>query len=112
MNLLQTLISGEIQLMHYLGIAVVLFCIGLFGVLTRRNAIAILMSLELMFNAVNINLVAFNHFTQPNQFVGQIFAIFIIVVAAAEATVGLAIVILIYRNWRSIDADRINIMKW
>ena len=99
-------------LTHYLLLAAILFSIGFFGVLTRRNAIAILMSLELMFNAVNINLVAFNHFTQPNQFIGQIFAIFVIVVAAAEATVGLAIVILIYRNWRSIDADRINLMKW
>jgi NADH-quinone oxidoreductase subunit K len=79
---------------------------------TRRNAIAILMSLELMFNAVNINLVAFNRFVTPTEFIGQVFAIFVIVVAAAEATVGLAIVILIYRNWRSIDADRVNLMKW
>ena len=100
------------QLMHYLLLAAILFSIGFFGVLTRRNAIAILMSLELMFNAVNINLVAFNHFTQPDRLIGQIFAIFIIVVAAAEATVGLAIVLLIYRNWRSIDADRVNLMKW
>jgi NADH:ubiquinone oxidoreductase subunit K len=100
------------QLMHFLALAAILFCIGFYGILTRRNAIAILMSLELMFNAVNINLVAFNRFVSPDDFAGQIFAIFVIVIAAAEATVGLAIVILIYRNWRSIDADRVNLLKW
>jgi len=100
------------ELTHYLTLAAILFAIGFYGILTRRNAIAILMSLELMFNAVNINLVAFNRFVSPNAYVGQIFAIFVIVVAAAEATVGLAIVILIYRNWRSIDADRVNLLKW
>lgn len=96
----------------FLFLAAVLFSIGLFGILTRRNAIAILMSLELMFNAVNINLVVFNRYTSLNELTGQIFAIFVVVVAAAEATVGLAIVILIYRRWRSIDADRVNLMKW
>jgi NADH:ubiquinone oxidoreductase subunit K len=100
------------QLMHYLTLAAILFSIGFYGLITRRNAIAILMSLELMFNAVNINLVAFNRFVTPTEFIGQVFAIFVIVVAAAEATVGLAIVILIYRNWHSIDADRVNLMKW
>ena len=100
------------ELMHYLALAAILFSIGFFGVLTRRNAIAILMSLELMFNAVNINLVAFNRFITPEAYVGQIFAIFVIVIAAAEATVGLAIVILIYRNWRGIDVDRVNLLKW
>ncbi len=100
------------ELMHYLTLSAILFSIGFFGILTRRNAIAILMSLELMFNAVNINLVAFNRFINPGEYVGQIFAIFVVVVAAAEATVGLAIIILIYRNWRSIDADRVNLLKW
>jgi NAD(P)H-quinone oxidoreductase subunit 4L len=100
------------QLMHYLTLAAVLFCIGFFGIITRRNAVAVLMSLELMFNAVNINLVAFNRFTAPDGLVGQVFAVFVIVVAAAEATVGLAIVILIYRNWRGIDVDRVNLLKW
>jgi len=100
------------QLIHYLSLSAILFSIGFYGVVTRRNAIAILMSLELMFNAVNINLVAFNRFVTPTEYVGQIFAIFVVVVAAAEATVGLAIVILIHRNWRSIDADRVNLMKW
>jgi NAD(P)H-quinone oxidoreductase subunit 4L len=95
-----------------LTLGAILFSIGFFGVLTRRNAIAILMSLELMFNAVNINLVAFNRFIEPTGYTGQIFALFVIVVAAAEATVGLAIVILVYRNWHGIDADRINLLKW
>ncbi len=100
------------QLIHYLSLSAILFSIGFYGVITRRNAIAILMSLELMFNAVNINLVAFNRFVTPTEYIGQIFAIFVVVIAAAEATVGLAIVILIHRNWRSIDADRVNLMKW
>ena len=102
----------EIGLGHYLSLAAILFGIGLFGVLTRRNAIGILMSIELMFNAVNINLVAFNRFITPADFTGQVFAIFTIVIAAAEVTVGLAIVLLIYRNFREIFVDKINLMKW
>jgi NADH:ubiquinone oxidoreductase subunit K len=97
---------------YYLGLAAVLFAIGLFGVITRRNAIGILMSLELMFNAANINFVTFNKFIAPTGLTGQIFALFIVVVAAAEATIGLAIVLLIYKNWRGIDADNVTIMKW
>jgi NADH-quinone oxidoreductase subunit K len=97
---------------YYLALAAILFSIGLFGVLTRRNTIGILMSLELMFNAANINFVAFNKFIATDGLAGQMFAIFIIVVAAAEATVGLAIVLLIYRNWRGIETDHINVMKW
>lgn len=97
---------------YYLSLAAVLFAIGLFGVLTRRNVIGILMSLELMFNAANINFVAFNKFIATDALVGQMFALFIIVVAAAEAVVGLAIVLLIYRNWRGIEMDNINVMKW
>lgn len=101
-----------VGLNHYLILSTVLFCIGIFGVLTRRNAIGILMSIELMFNAVNINFVAFSKFVTPGEFVGQIFAIFVITIAAAEATVGLAIVLLIYRNFKGINVDDINIMKW
>jgi NADH:ubiquinone oxidoreductase subunit K len=97
---------------YYLALAAVLFSIGLFGVLTRRNVIGILMSLELMFNAANINFVAFNKFIATDALVGQMFALFIVVVAAAEAVVGLAIVLLIYRNWRGINMDNINVMKW
>lgn len=101
-----------VGLTHYVILSSILFCVGIFGVLTRRNAIAILMSIELMFNAVNINFVAFSKFVTPGEFIGQIFAIFVITVAAAEATVGLAIVLLIYRNFRGINVDNINLMKW
>jgi len=97
---------------YYLALAAVLFAIGLFGVMTRRNLIGILMSLELMFNAANINLVTFNRFIAPDHIVGQMFAIFIVVVAAAEAVVGLALVLVIYRNWRGIGTENISIMKW
>jgi NADH:ubiquinone oxidoreductase subunit K len=100
------------MMLQYLALAAILFAIGVFGVLTRRNAVGILMSLELMFNAANINLVTFNKYIGPDNLTGQIFATFIIAVAAAEAVVGLAIVLLLYRNWRGIDVDRINIMKW
>ena len=99
-------------MMYYLALAAILFSIGLFGVLTRRNTIRILMSLELMFNAVNINFVAFNKFIWTDGLVGQMFAIFIVVVAAAEAVVGLAIVLLLYRNWRGIETENVSVMKW
>ena len=101
-----------VGLSHYLVLSAALFGIGIFGVLTRRNAIGILMSIELMFNAVNINFVAFSKFVTPGEFVGQIFAIFVITIAAAEATVGLAIVLLMYRNFKGINVDSVNIMKW
>ncbi len=99
-------------MLQYLALAAILFAIGIFGVLTRRNAVGILMSLELMFNAANINLVTFNKYIGPTNLTGQIFATFVIVIAAAEAVVGLAIVLLLYRNWRGIDVDNINLMKW
>ncbi len=99
-------------MLQYLALAAILFAIGVFGVLTRRNAVGILMSLELMFNAANINFVTFNKFIAPGGLTGQIFAAFVIVIAAAEAVVGLAIVLLLYRNWKGINVDRINIMKW
>jgi NAD(P)H-quinone oxidoreductase subunit 4L len=97
---------------YYLALAAILFAIGLFGVITRRNVIGILMSLELMFNAANINFVAFNRFVVSEGPAGQMFAIFVVVVAAAEATVGLAIVLLLYRNWRGVGTENINVMKW
>ena len=99
-------------LTHYLALAAILFCIGIFGVLTRRNAIGVLMSIELMFNAVNINFIAFSKFITPTILTGQIFSIFVIAIAAAEVTVGLAMVILIYRNYKGINIDKINFMKW
>jgi NADH:ubiquinone oxidoreductase subunit K len=99
-----------ITLFHYLALASVLFCIGLYGVLTRRNAVAVLMSLELMFNAVNINLVAFSHY-RP-EITGIAFSLFIIAVAACEATVGVALVLSVYRNQKDIDLDRATKLRW
>lgn len=99
-----------IGLMHYLGLASALFCIGLYGVLTRRNAVAVLMSLELMFNAVNINLVAFSHF-KP-EITGIVFSLFVIAIAAAEATVGVALVLSVYRNQKNIDLDSATTLRW
>ena len=89
-----------------------LFCIGLYGVLARRNAVAILMSLELMLNAVNINLVAFWRYLNPEALNGQAFAIFVFAVAAAEAAVGLALILSIYRNRRTVIAEDVDLMKW
>ena len=97
---------------HYLALAAILFSIGLFGVLTRRNTIGILMSLELMFNGATINFVTFNKYVVTDALLGQMLAIFVIVVAAAEAAIGLAIVLLIYRNWRCIKTDNYGVMKW
>ncbi|MGD9117638.1 MAG: NADH-quinone oxidoreductase subunit NuoK [Dehalococcoidia bacterium] len=101
-----------IGLEHYLILAAVLFAIGLYGALAKRNAIIILMSIELMLNAVNIAMVAFSRFITPLQLTGQIFAIFIMVVAAAEVAVGLAIIIAIYRHRKTIDSTKIDLMKW
>jgi NADH:ubiquinone oxidoreductase subunit K len=97
---------------QYLTLGALVFVIGLFGVLTRRNAIGILISIELMFNSVNLMFVAFARYISPQGIGGQIFSIFIIVIAAAEATIGMAIVLLIYRGFRGINVDRINFLKW
>jgi NAD(P)H-quinone oxidoreductase subunit 4L len=101
-----------VGLEHYLILAAVLFAIGLYGALAKRNAIIILMSIELMLNAVNIAMVAFSRYIVPLLLTGQIFAIFIMVVAAAEVAVGLAIIIAIYRHRQTIDATKIDLMKW
>ena len=101
-----------VGLEHYLVLSAILFSIGLYGALAKRSAIIILMSIELMLNAVNIAMVAFSRYVVPLLLTGQVFAIFIIVVAAAEVTVGLAIIISIYRRREGIDATRINLMKW
>jgi len=99
---------------HFLVLASILFCIGFYGVLVKRNAVAILMCIELMLNAVNILLVAFNHYTiaGTEMLTGQIFVIFVMTVAAAEVAVGLAIIIVAYRNRKTIDVDKIDLMKW
>lgn len=101
-----------IPLWMFLLVAALLFCIGVYGVLARRNAITILMSVELMLNAVNINLVAFWRYITPLHMSGQAFAAFVFVVAAAEAAVGLAIVISVYRSRRSVIVEDVNLLKW
>jgi len=101
-----------LTLQHYLVLAALLFTIGLYGALTRRNAIIILMCIELMLNAVNITMVAFSRFVVPTLLTGQVFAIFIIIVAAAEVAVGVAIILAIYRGITDIDITKVNLMKW
>jgi NAD(P)H-quinone oxidoreductase subunit 4L len=98
-----------VELNEFLILAAFLFCTGIYGVLARRNGVLVLMSVELMLNAVNINLVAFSAFTKNVS--GQVFALFIITIAAAEVGVGLAIVLLIYRNLRSPDLDEVDQLK-
>lgn len=99
-------------LVRYLTLGAVLFAIGVYGMIVSRNAVRVLMSIELMLNAVNINLVAFARYVDPVAVKGQVFAIFILTVAAAEAAVGLAIVLAIYRNLATVDMERFNILKW
>jgi NADH:ubiquinone oxidoreductase subunit K len=101
-----------IPLSWYLIFAALLFCIGMYGVLVRKNAIAILMGIELMLNSVNINLIAFWRYRDPEGIAGQAFAIIVFAVAAAEVAVGLALIISIYRRRNSVVADDINLMKW
>lgn len=101
-----------IGLQHYLILSAILFSIGLYGVLAKRNAVIVLMCVELMLNAVNITLVAFSRYVVPAMLTGQVFAIFVIVVAAAEAAVGLAIILAIYRGFEDIDVSKIDLLKW
>ncbi len=100
-----------IPLYWYLIVSAALFCIGLYGVMARKNAIAVLMGVELMLNAVNINLVAFWRFVTPTAVSGLAFAALIFIVAAAEAAVGLALIISVYRNTRSVDPEQIDTLK-
>ena len=96
----------------FLVLSALLFAIGVYGVLARQHAVMVLLSIELMLNAVNINLVAFAAFLRDAGVPGQVFALFVIAVAAAEVGVGLAIVILIFRNRQTIDVDELSLMKW
>ena len=98
-------------LMYPLVFAAFLFSVGVYGVLARRNAVMVLMSIELMLNAVNVNLIAFNAYLRDQLNSGQVFALFVIAVAAAEVGVGLALVLMIYRNRQSIDADDVDLLK-
>jgi NADH-quinone oxidoreductase subunit K len=95
----------------FLALALILFCIGLYGALTKRNTVIVLISIELMLNAVNINLVTFSKYGMAPSITGQIFALFVICVAAAEAAVGLAILIALYRTKKSVNIDDMNTMK-
>lgn len=104
-------IVTAVPLEFVLTIAAALFCIGLFGALSRRNTVGILMGIELMLNAVNINLIAFWRYLEPAQTSGLLFTIFAITVAAAEAAVGLAMVIAVYRTRLTINADEIDTLK-
>ncbi|MGE5382389.1 MAG: NADH-quinone oxidoreductase subunit NuoK [Omnitrophica WOR_2 bacterium] len=103
--------TGTITLQYFLVLSTIMFFIGIFGFLTRRNLITMLMSIELILNSVNINFVAFNHFLYPNNLQGHFFSLIIIAVAAAEAAVAIAIIINIYRNFKSIEVDKVNQMK-
>jgi len=104
--------ATTIRLPFLLFFGAVLFSAGVYGVLARRNAVLVLMSIELMLNAVNVNLVAFSAYLRDVVLTGQIFALFVITVAAAEVGIGLAIVILIYRNRETINVDEVNLLKW
>ncbi|NOZ29970.1 MAG: NADH-quinone oxidoreductase subunit NuoK [Chloroflexi bacterium] len=100
-----------IPLSWYLIVAAALFSIGVYGVLSRRNAIVVLMGVELMLNAVNLNLLSFWRYVTPAQVTGQVFAIIVIAVAAAEAAVGLALIIAIYRTRRTVNVEELDTLK-
>ena len=100
------------SLQDYLLVAAMLFCIGVWGLINSRNAVRVLMSIELMLNAVNINLMAFSSFVDGDLIRGQVFAVFVITVAAAEAAVGLAILLSLYRNRVTVDMEQFNLLRW
>ena len=102
-----------VELDHYLVVGALLFGIGLYLALAKRNAIGVLMGIELMLNAVNLTLVAFSRFiVAPRPIDGQVFAVFVITVAAAEAAVALALVVAIYRHRQTVDMNRVNLLRW
>ncbi|NPV91631.1 MAG: NADH-quinone oxidoreductase subunit NuoK [Firmicutes bacterium] len=101
-----------VTLHHYLALAGILFCIGLYAALAKQNAISILMGIELMLNAVNINLVAFNRFINPSLLTGHVFSIFVMALAAAEVTVGLALVLSVYRDQLTVNINKMDGLKW
>ena len=101
----------SVPLSAYLVLALILFCIGLYGALTKKNIVIVLICVELMLNAANINLVAFSKYGLTPSITGQVFSLFTIAVAAAEVAVGLAILIALYRNKRTVNIDEVNSMK-
>lgn len=102
----------DIGLVHYLTFSALLFSIGLFGLLISRNAFRVLMSIEIMLNAVNVDFVAFAHFLDPLAVKGQAFSLFVMAIAAAEVAIGLALLLLIYRNTVNIDMESFSTIKW
>ena len=102
----------HLQLEYCLILAAGLFCIGIYGLINSRNAVRVLMSIELLLNAVNLNLMGFSNFLDPVGIKGQVFSVFVITVAAAEAAVGLAIILAIYRNRDTVDMEQFNLLKW
>lgn len=102
----------EITLNHYLILSALLYSIGLYGLITRNNAFRVLMSIEVILNAININFVAFAHYIDPIMVKGQVFSLFVMAIAAAEAGIGLALLLLIYRNRMNIRMDSFTTMKW
>ena len=102
----------SIPIQVFLIVSSTLFCIGIWGLLNSRNAVRVLMSIELMLNAVNINLMTFSSYIDNNLIQGQVFTIFVITVAAAEAAVGLAILLSLYRNRVTVDMESFNLLKW
>jgi len=102
----------SIPIQAFLIVSSALFCIGIWGLFNSRNAVRVLMSIELMLNAVNINLMAFSSYVDNNLIQGQVFTIFVITVAAAEAAVGLAILLSLYRNRVTVDMESFNLLKW
>ena len=110
---MEPLLAARVALDHVLILGGVLFAIGLYVALAKKNAVAVLMGVELMLNAVNLTLVGFARFIEsPRPLDGHVFAIFVITVAAAEAAVALALVVAIYRHRQTIDVDRINLLRW
>ena len=105
-------VTQQIPLEHFLVLSAIIFSIGVYGVLTRRNAVLILMSVELMLNAASINMVAFAAYTSPQILTGIIFAVFIITVAAAEVGLALAIILRIFRNRHTANVDEVSTLKW
>ena len=106
------LLSGLPSLQSFLLLAAMLFCIGVWGLINSRNAVRVLMSIELMLNAVNINLMAFSSYVDGDLIRGQVFTVFVITVAAAEAAVGLAILLSLYRNRVTVDMEQFNLLRW
>jgi NADH:ubiquinone oxidoreductase subunit K len=101
-----------VPLTYFLVLSAIMFCIGIYGVLARRNAILVLLSVEIMLNAVNINFIAFSRFITPATMVGQIYTIFAMAAGAAEIGIGLAIILLIYRGRETVNVDEVDMLKW